>query len=109
MPARAAGWRLLLTSLVLSALGLLVIWSAPGTALGLAEWLLRADVSAARELLGLDSGAWLLTALALDWMLMELLWSVAWGLVAEEWERLSGGADLARRLAALEGREEVFA
>ena len=109
VPARAAGWRLLLTSLVLAVLGLLVIWSAPGTALGLAEWLLRADVSAARELLGLDSGAWLLTALALDWMLMELLWSVAWGLAAEEWERLSGGADLARRLAALEGREEVFA
>lgn len=109
VPHGALGWRLLLTNLVLAALGLLVIWSAPGAALGLAEWLLRADVSALRELLGLSSGAWLLTALALDWMLVELLWSVAWGLAAEEWERLSGGADLVRRLAGLESREEVFA
>ncbi len=109
VPARALGWRLLLASLLLFALGFFVLWTAPGSALGLAEWLLRADVSAARELLGLESAAWLLTALALAWILVELLWSVAYGLVAEEWERLSGGADLARRLAQLESREEVFA
>lgn len=109
VPARAVGWRLLLVSQVLFLLSALVLWTAPGSALGLAEWLLRLDVSAWDELLGPGSAAWLLTVLALAFMLVELLWSVAYGLVAEEWERLSGGADLGQGLTQLEQRDEVFA
>ncbi len=109
VPAGALGWRLLLVSQVLFLLSALVLWTAPASALGLAEWLLRLDVSAWNELFGPTSAAWLLTVLALAWMLGELLWSVAYGLAAEEWERISGGADLSRRLAQLEAREEVFA
>jgi len=109
VPATGVGWRVLLVSQVLFLLSALVLWTGPGSALGLAEWLLRLDVSAWNELFAPTSAAWLLTVLALAWMLVELLWSVAYGLVAEEWERISGGADLSRRLAQLEARDEVFA
>lgn len=87
----------------------LVLGTAPGTALGLAEWLLKLNVTALREVLSLSSPTWLLGSLALSWMAIELIWSVAFGLLAEDWERLSRGSDLLAELQALEARGEVFA
>ena len=66
-------------------------------------------MTALRDVLGPGSMAWLLCALALAWMAVELLWSVAFGLLAEEWERLSQGTDLAAEIELLEARDEVFA
>jgi hypothetical protein len=87
----------------------LVIWTAPASALGLGEWLLKLDVTALREVLGLGSATWLLVSLAVAWMGAELLWAVAFGLLAQEWERVAQGADIAAELQALESRIEVFA
>jgi hypothetical protein len=96
--------------LLLAHLGLaLVLWTAPASALGLAEWLLKLDVSALDPVLGLGSVTWLLVSLAGAWLATELLWSVAFGLLAAEWERLAQGADLLAELDALESRSEVFA
>jgi len=109
VPIVALGFRLSAVASVMF-LGLwLVLGSAPGTALSLAEWLLKLNVTALREVLGFASPTWQLGALALSWMAVELVWSVAFGLLAEEWERLSQGSDVLAELQALEARGEVFA
>jgi len=108
-PLSLPGFRLAsVASLVFLALWL-VLWTAPSYALGLAEWLLKLDVTALRELFAWNSVVWLLVSLAVAWLVVELLWLIALGLLAEEWERLSAGADLAAELDALEHRTEVFA
>jgi hypothetical protein len=109
VPIAAVGWRLSGIAGVVFLGAVLVLWTAPGSALGLAEWLLKLNVSALGEVLGLESFTWIACALALSWMAVELLWCVAFGLLAADWERLSQGSDLAAELDALESRAEVFA
>jgi hypothetical protein len=108
-PVVAVGFRLAGVLLLVYLGFALVAWTTPASALGLAEWLLALDVTALREVFGLGSATWLLVSLASAWLVAELLWSVAFGLLAQEWERLAQGADLAAELHALESRAEVFA
>ena len=112
IPLGTLGLRLMNVTGVVVLTGFLILWSAPQALLGLAEWLARADVSALRAVVGSTSALWAGTALVLALVLAELLWSVAFGLLAGEWETVSRGADLARELAHLESRladAEVFA
>lgn len=109
VPALPLGFRLSAVASVMFLGGWLVVGTAPATALGLLEWLLKLNVTALREVLSLASPTWLLGSLALSWMAIELVWSVAFGLLAEDWERLSRGSDVLGELQALEAREEVFA
>ena len=82
----------------------LVLWTSPGAALGLAEWLVRADVAALREALGPGAPAWTAAALVLSLTAGELLWTLAFGLLAADWQRLTEGSDLAAALDLLEAR-----
>jgi hypothetical protein len=109
VPVAAVGWRLSMVASVVYLTLAFVLWSTPGAALGLGEWLLKLNVTALRAVFAPSSVAWLLCALSLAWMAVELLWSVAFGLLVEEWERLSQGSDLNAELDALETRDEVFA
>ncbi len=104
VPATALGLRLLGLMQVLAPWVFVVLWTSPVAALGLGEWLLRLDVAALRALLGSDSPAWVLTAAVLALMAAELLWSVAYGLLAASWETLSRGTDLLAQVTALEAR-----
>jgi hypothetical protein len=104
IPSAGVGLKLIGSASVVY-LGLfLITWTAPGSALGLAEWLFRADVAALQQLLGLASPAWLGVALILPLVAVELLFSLAFGLVSREWDRLSAAPDLLARLQLLEAR-----
>jgi hypothetical protein len=110
VPATALGFRLLGLVQILAAWTFIVVWTSPAAALGLSEWLLRVDVAAWQALLAWDSPAWFVAAGVLALVAVELLWSVAYGLLAANWETLSQGSDLLARLAALEARSgETFA
>jgi hypothetical protein len=104
VPATALGLRLLGLMQVLAPWIFVVLWTSPSAALGLGEWLLRLDVAALRALLGVESPSWAATAAVLAVMAAELLWSVAYGLLAANWETLSRGTDLLAQVAALEAR-----
>ena len=109
VPASGLGFRLLGLAQLLGLWAFLVLWTSPSTALGLAEWLLRLDVSVWRAFFAWDSLAWLGAAGVLALVAVELLWSVAYGLLAASWETLSQGSDLMARLQAFEARAgEVF-
>jgi hypothetical protein len=102
IPAGRIGLRLIGTAGVLYLCAFLVVWTSPGAALGLAEWLLRAKVAALREVLDPLSPPWLAVALVLPLAGVELLWSVAFGLLSSEWSRLCGASDLLASLHELE-------
>ncbi len=104
VPATGVGLRLMGVMQFLAPWLFVVLWTSPAAALGLVEWFLRVDVAALRALLGTDSLTWALTAAVLALMIAELLWSVAYGLLAASWETLSGGADLLAQVTALEAR-----
>jgi hypothetical protein len=102
LPLGTLGMRLTVAATVLFGALFLVVWTTPSQLLGLVEWLFRLDVAGLRPVVALRSGPWLAVALVLPLVAVELLWTLAFGLLAAEWERLSGGSDL---LAALEDIE----
>jgi hypothetical protein len=104
IPVGALGLKLLGAALVLTAALFLVLWTTPQALLGLAEWLFRADVIALREVLGVTSPPWGAAALVLAGSAVELLWTLAFGLVSADWQRLAAGSDLAAALDVLEAR-----
>ncbi len=104
LPVIAIGIRLLAGAAALAFAVFLVLWTTPGAVLGLAEWLLRADVAALRAVVGASSAAWAAAALIVALTGVELLWTVAFGLLSAEWQKLSGGSDLAAMLDLLERR-----
>jgi hypothetical protein len=53
---------------------------------------------------GTSSAAWGAAALITALTGVELLWTVAFGLFSAEWQKLSGGSDLAAMLDLLERR-----
>jgi hypothetical protein len=104
LPVSRLGLKLFTSACLLWIVAFVVVWTAPAAALGLAEWLLRVDVAAARELLDTSSPAWLASALVLTLSAAELLFFVALGLASAEWEKLAGASDLRAILDDLEER-----
>jgi hypothetical protein len=104
LPVVGVGLKLFTSAGVLWLIAFLVVWTAPAAALGLLEWLLRADVAALRDLLGMSSPAWLAAALVLTLTGTEILFFVALGVFSAEWQQLAGGSDLRALLADLEQR-----
>lgn len=102
VPMGLLGARLQATCVVVWAASFAVLWSSPSAALALAEWLMRADVAAARAFTG--SFAFALAAALVAALVVEVLWSVTWGLVARAWDAMHEGADLERLLADVERR-----
>jgi hypothetical protein len=101
--------RLVGTALLLLATLFVVAWTTPGALLGLAEWLLRAEVAALREAVGPSSPAWICAAFVLSLAAVQVLWTVAFGVAAAELQRLSLGSDLSATLDFLERRpDEAF-
>jgi hypothetical protein len=104
LPVTSLGLKLFSSAGLLWIIAFLVLWTAPGAALDLLEWLLRADVAAPRELFGTSSPAWLAAALVLTFAGAEMLFFMAMGLFSAEWQRLAGGSDLRSLLDGLEER-----
>ena len=104
LPLAALGSRLSGATTILFLALFLILWTTPGQALGLAEWLFRLNVAPLRPVFALGSGPWLSVALVLPLVAMELLWTLAFGLLAAEWRRLSGGSDLLAALQDIERR-----
>jgi hypothetical protein len=105
VPLGWIGFRLLTVTTLVCLSVFLILWTGPVYALGLAEWLLKADVASLRVLFGPFSLAWVEVAAVLSLTVAELLWSLAFGLLASEWEALRGGADLAAAFRSLVSRE----
>ncbi len=104
LPVTGVGLKLFTSAGLLWIVAFLVVWTAPGAALALLEWLLRADVAASRELFGTSSPAWLAAALVLTLSGAEILFFIALGLFSAEWQQLAGGSDLRALLDGLEER-----
>ncbi len=104
-PLWSIGLRLLSVAATLWLCLFLLFWMAPGTLLALAEWLLKTDTAALASLFG--SFSWAAAAGVLALTAVELLWSLAYGLLAEEWRALSEGADLAATLRRLQAEREA--
>lgn len=86
-----------------------VAWTTPGALLDLAEWLLRAEVAALREGVGPSSPAWTSAAFVLALGAVQVLWTIAFGAVTAELQKLSLGSDLKAALDTLEQRpDEAF-
>ena len=106
VPLAGIGFRLLTVTTLVCLCVFLILWTGPVYALGLAEWLLKADVASLRALFGPSSLVWVEVAAVLSLTVTELLWSLASGLLAAEWEALRGGADLALAFRSLASREQ---
>jgi hypothetical protein len=104
-PVHAAGFRLLTACTALWLVVFLVAYTSGPAALDLAEWLLSADVAALGAVIGHDSPAWIAACAVLALTVAELLWFVAFGLLAAEWGDATTGADIAQGLARIESAE----
>jgi hypothetical protein len=104
LPLGRLGARLSGAATTLYAVLFFLLWTTPRQALGLAEWLFRLDVAALRPVFALGSGPWLSVALVIPLVAVELLWAIAFGLLASEWQKLSGGSDLQAALVDIERR-----
>jgi hypothetical protein len=104
LPLASLGSRLSGASTVLYLALFVILWTTPSQALGLAEWLFRLNVAPLRPVFALGSGPWFSVAVVLPLVAMEMLWSLAFGLLAAEWRRLSGGSDLQAALQDIERR-----
>ena len=102
-PLWGTGMRLICTAFTLWTCLFLLLWQGPGLMLTLASWFLKMDTVAASTLF--DSFSWTAAAAVLAWTAADLLWALAWGILAEEWRNLSEGDDLAATLRALETAE----
>jgi hypothetical protein len=104
LPLASLGSRLTGAAVVLFATLFLLLWTTPTQALGLAEWLFRLNVAPLRPVFALSSGPWMAVALVLPLVAVELLWTLAFGLLSAEWQKLSGGSDLHAALLDIERR-----
>lgn len=104
LPLGSLGGRLTGVATTLYLALFLLLWTTPAQALGLVEWLFRLDVAGLRPVFALGSGPWFSVALVLPLVVLELLWTIAFGLLAAEWQKLSGGSDLLAALQDLERR-----
>jgi hypothetical protein len=104
LPVASLGLKLFSSAGLVWLIAFAVLWTAPGAALDLLEWLLRVDVAALRELFGTSSPAWLAAALVLTLAGAEMLFFIALGLFSAEWQVLAGGSDLRALLDGLEER-----
>jgi hypothetical protein len=94
--------RLGLAAFVLGVCVALLLYTAPGAALGIAEWTMRADVAHLRATF--SGPAWFAVAVVGAWWIVDLLVWVSFGLVEQAWRETSDGADLDRTLRDLEAR-----
>ncbi|MBI2194625.1 MAG: hypothetical protein HYU36_21810 [Planctomycetes bacterium] len=107
IPAGGVGSQLLAVSGVLTLCGFLILWMAPAAALGLAEWTVKADVVGLQQVFGLRSPPWIAISFLFPLIGVDLLWTVAFGLLHVEWQNLTQGADLLGDLRKLEKEERT--